>query len=115
MCIAFLTTPFVVQRQKIAAAAAAAAEAASKPRKSVKQGKRKSLFAMLMEKKVPGKSLLEGRGSIAWERPPASSTMVRGPSFDFQGLANGGNPEGEEMLTEEDEEATPVVPTRSAH
>ena len=113
----FLTTPFVVQRQKIAAAAAAAAEAASKPRKSVKQGKRKSLFAMLMEKKVPGKSLLEGRGSIAWERPPASSTMVRGPSFDFQGgLANGhGNPEGEEMLTEEDEEATPVVPTRSGH
>ena len=70
---------------------------------------------MLMEKKVPGKSLLEGRGSIAWERPPASSTMVRGPSFDFQGgLANGGNPE-EEMLTEEDEEATPVVPTRSGH
>ena len=41
-------------------------------------------FSILMEKKAPGKSLLDGRGSIAWEKPPASSTMVRGPSFDFR-------------------------------
>ena len=62
------------------AAAAAGAKKSTNPAK-----KRKTRFSILMEKKAPGKSLLDGRGSIAWEKPPASSTMVRGPSFDFQG------------------------------
>ena len=62
------------------AAGAAGAKKSANPAK-----KRKTRFSILMEKKAPGKSLLDGRGSIAWEKPPASSTMVRGPSFDFQG------------------------------
>ena len=48
----------------------------------------KTRFSMLMEKKAAEKSLLAGRGSIAWENPVLSSTqkvmiekIIRGLNF----------------------------------
>ena len=35
----------------------------------------KTRFSILMEKKLAGKSLLDGRDSIAWENPALSSTQ----------------------------------------
>ena len=77
-----------------------------KKAKAQQENKRKTRFSILMEKKAPGKSLLDGRGSIAWEKPPVSSTMVRGPSSEFAGFGSDQN----NTIVEASEEAD-VTPT----
>ena len=47
----------------------------SKPNMAEKPPSNKTRFSMLMEKKAAEKSLLAGRGSIAWENPVLSSTQ----------------------------------------
>ena len=59
-----------------------------KPSMAEKPPSNKTRFSMLMEKKAAEKSLLAGRGSIAWENPVLSSTqkvmiekIIRGLNF----------------------------------
>ena len=47
----------------------------SRPSMAEKPPSNKTRFSMLMEKKAAEKSLLAGRGSIAWENPVLSSTQ----------------------------------------
>ena len=42
----------------------------------------KTRFSILMEKKLAGKSLLDGRDSIAWENPALSSTQKVNKNFE---------------------------------